>query len=500
MCLDKIIKVRSISCRGQSVMAAPCGVCPQCRKKEQLDWSFRLKTELHQLDEKEWYCVFFTMTYNDENLPHFPKILLNDRGMEFYKDKELPMCFSKDDVRDFHKRLRDWLEDKGAKDEKRYRYMTCAEYGESTKRCHYHTLMCVPRFIDSDELFEKVKELWTVRGFIFPRYKNGGVDEHGYEHKPFVVESIDKACGYCAKYISKDIAFEESIDRTLFRKKVVKSDTSPYKVKRIYYKAINKTVEVIVKKNEDDENHEEIIRLSDYTCFHMQSRQLGKLFVDCLNENKLKYLREGYYFNGDEFCHQFPKYMREKCLYDITYVKHCDKRYVNRIPNDFFRQHYRELFDDKVINTKRTIDDFEMNYYSQISKFVKPEVKAEFDFIRNMLYSQNTRYELASDIVAYYGVNPRCIEPYYTNADFWLIRHDVYRYVYDNRLCTNEIPIDYEMINYQSQKAVYYEMVTKYYLMLNWIKSLINDLPKKLQLEHMRDIAYIRDAFKTNEV
>ena len=192
--------------------------------------------------------------------------------------------------------------------------------------------------------------------------------------------------------------------------------------------------------------------------------------------------------------------MREKCLYDITYVKHCDKRYVNRIPNDFFRQHYRELFDDKVINTKRTIDDFEMNYYSQISKFVKPEVKAEFDFIRNMLYSQNTRYELASDIVAYYGVNPRCIEPYYTNADFWLIRHDVYRYVYDNRLRTNEIPIDYEMINYQSQKAVYYEMVTKYYLMLNWIKSLINDLPKNLQLEHMRDIAYIRDAFKSNEV
>lgn len=500
MCLDKIIRVRGVSCRSQRVIAAPCGVCPQCRKKEQLDWSFRLKTELHQLDEKEWYCVFFTMTYNDEHLPHFPKVLLNERGLEYYKDKQLPMCFSKEDVRDFHKRLRDWLESKGAKDDKRYKYMTCAEYGESTKRCHYHTLMCVPRFINPQELFDKVNELWTCRGFIFPKNINGGVDGHGYEHKPFVVESIDKACAYCAKYISKDIAFEESIDRSMFRKKIVKSDTSEYKVKRIYYKNIGRTLEIVVKKDNDDCYEEEIIRLSDYTCFHMQSRQLGKLFVDTLGKEKLEYLTNGYYFDGDEFCHQFPKYMREKCLYDITYLKHNDDRYINRVPNDFFKAHYKELFQDKVIKTKRTIDDFEQNYYNIISKFITSEQKSEFDFIRNMLYSQNTRFELAADIVAYYGVNPRCIEPYYTNVDFWMMRHYTYRYVKDNVVCVNEPNVDYEMINYQPQKAVYYEMITKYYLMLNWIKSLINDLPKKLQKEHLRDIAYIRDAFKSCEV
>ena len=116
------------------------------------------------------------------------------------------MCFSKEDIRRFHTDLRYWLErEKGAKGVHRYKWMTCAEYGEHTKRCHYHTLLCVPKFVEARELFEKVNELWTEKGFIFPKNFEGGVDSHGYSHKPFVVDSVEKASGYCSKYISKDI-------------------------------------------------------------------------------------------------------------------------------------------------------------------------------------------------------------------------------------------------------------------------------------------------------
>ena len=169
MCNYKLIDIKSVSCRGIKFSAIPCGVCPTCRKREQLEWGFRLKTELLSLPQNEWYCVFFTQTYNEMYLPHFPRALLNEFGREKYKDCLTPMCFSKDDVREFHTNLRYWLErEKGCKGDFRYKWMTCAEYGEYTHRCHYHTLLCIPKFVDARELFDKVNELWTKKGFIFP--------------------------------------------------------------------------------------------------------------------------------------------------------------------------------------------------------------------------------------------------------------------------------------------------------------------------------------------
>ena len=170
MCNYKMIDVKSVSCRGIKIAAVPCGVCPTCRKREQLEWAFRLKTELLSLPQDEWYCVFFTQTYNEIHLPHFPRALLNEDGEKKYKNCLTPMCFSKDDIREFHTNLRYWLErEKGCKGEFRYKWMTCAEYGEHTQRCHYHTLLCIPKFVDARELFDKVNDLWTKKGFIFPK-------------------------------------------------------------------------------------------------------------------------------------------------------------------------------------------------------------------------------------------------------------------------------------------------------------------------------------------
>ena len=480
MCNCKIVGVKSVSCRGVKVAAIPCGVCSTCRKREQLDWSFRIKTELLSLPENEWYCVFFTMTYNDWNLPHFPRLLLNSTGEEKYKNTDLPMCFSKDDVREFQTYLRYWLERVcGCKDDKRYKWITCAEYGENTKRCHYHTLLCVPVFVDKEKLFEKVCELWTPKGFIFPKNINGGVDKYGYVHKPFVVENIYKAAAYVSKYISKDIAFEESIDRSCFKK------------------------QVILNRGEKDEKK---VRLSNYCCFHLQSRSLGNSFCKKLNdEQKKEYLIKGFFFAGDEFCHSMPKYFKEKFLFDNYYLKTKDgKRVVRKIPTPFFQQHYKELFENKVQNMVRKYDDFQTNYRYQVEKFASKEEYKTFCDVESRI-TQLSNYEICEKFIAYAGVDYGVVTSLLTPCEMWYRRYTYLSYVVNGdeyviegleKDCSVLFSEDYPELD--NIKNVF-EDINRYYFMILLFKSRIDEIPDKLQMENERNIAYIQDCFKSCE-
>ena len=351
MCNRKLVNVKSVSCRGVSVISAPCGNCPTCRKREQLEWSFRLKSELLSLPREDWYCVFFTMTYNDSHLPHFPNFLKK------HKNVASSMCFSKDDIREFHTNLRYWLErEKDCKGEKKYKWMTCSEYGENTHRCHYHTLLCIPRSVDSVELFQKVNDLWTEKGFIFPKKINGGKDKYGYEHKPFVVESIEKAASYCSKYISKDIAFEESINRDDYYKSKIIQET------------------YIDKRNGKTKTREKKVYLSDFTCFHLQSRSLGATFVDSLDElKKMDFLQKGYSFIGDKFVHHVPRYMLRKILFENYYIKigydkaplDKPKRVVCQRPTHFFCN-----FESRKL-AKNPINALKNSFFTLICKFLQ---------------------------------------------------------------------------------------------------------------------------------
>lgn len=479
MCNCKVIGIKSVSSRGIRVAAVPCGVCPTCRKREQLEWSFRLKTELLSLPKDEWYCVFFTMTYNDYNLPHFPRSLLNDDGLEKYKESDLPMCFSKKDVREFQTNLRYWLEREcGAKNEKRYKWMTCAEYGEHTKRCHYHTLLCVPSFVDKTALFEKVKELWTPNGFIFPRNINGGLDHYGYNHKPFVVDNIYKAAAYVSKYISKDIAFEESIDRTLFKKQLIIHKGTKYEHK---------------------------IRLSDYTCFHLQSRSIGASFCENLtSEQKKEYLEKGFFFNGDEFCHHMPKYFREKFLFENYYLKVGEKRLVRKYPTEFFRQNYKDLFDSRVVRMREKLVDFQLNYRPLIQNFLSESECSAFADLEKRINTLS-EFEIAEKIVAYAGVNPQYVSRFYSPAEMWFRRYLYRSYIEGGREvvfeflekdCQELFGEDIEFVN--TREVI--EDVNKYYFSMAIIRSRIDEEPDKIKLNYERDLAYVQDAFKSCEV
>lgn len=89
----------------------PCGQCCLCREQYAKQWAVRASVENLMHDKS----VFLTLTYNDECLP---------------KDGSV----HKRDLQLFMKRLRKLC---GVK----IRYFSCGEYGEVSKRPHYH-LIC----------------------------------------------------------------------------------------------------------------------------------------------------------------------------------------------------------------------------------------------------------------------------------------------------------------------------------------------------------------------
>lgn len=95
---------------------APCGKCPNCKRKRINQWVFRLLQE----EEVHASSFFVTLTYNTKNVP------LTPRGF---------MTLDKKNVQDFLKRLRKKQPDTPIK------YYYAGEYGSDNNRPHYHMII-----------------------------------------------------------------------------------------------------------------------------------------------------------------------------------------------------------------------------------------------------------------------------------------------------------------------------------------------------------------------
>lgn len=95
-------------------LLVPCGKCITCRIAKRREWSIRMFHELHYHEDS----VFITLTYDDEHLPPNGSLV-------------------KKDLQKFFKRLRRDLDDSKIK----IKYFACGEYGEKTKRPHYHAII-----------------------------------------------------------------------------------------------------------------------------------------------------------------------------------------------------------------------------------------------------------------------------------------------------------------------------------------------------------------------
>lgn len=158
-------------------ITVPCGHCNTCRNRKANEWIQRLDVEMQC-----WkYCVFFTLTYDDEHIPEFvltrKKMLydfdndfcvdlqdsnLDGRSLAYIQRRKTLNHLFKPDVQKFIKRIRYYNSTFNHSYEKNIlRYFVVGEYGPTTLRAHYHGLF----FFSSDETAKNFPKMlsksWT---------------------------------------------------------------------------------------------------------------------------------------------------------------------------------------------------------------------------------------------------------------------------------------------------------------------------------------------------
>lgn len=228
MCLQPRQIVNRTKClrpTDASVISVPCGECEECRYIRRTEYAFRIYAEMQKNVARGWKNYFFTLTYNDDNLP---KVSFCFKG---YHYNDCPV-FRRSDIIRFFKNIREYvLRTYGIK---AISWICCPEYGSHTQRPHYHCYLSLPLDPDvvhmllvrfwrnskgrvTDDNGEDIEHFWNFRrlgknndlGFVYPKDPNGGVDSKGYYHKPLLISSdgIQASSHYVAKYCTKDLCF-----------------------------------------------------------------------------------------------------------------------------------------------------------------------------------------------------------------------------------------------------------------------------------------------------
>lgn len=145
----------------------PCGQCIGCRMRRASDWEIRI---MHEASLHERSC-FVTLTYSDAHLPA--------DGSLRYRDFQL-----------FMKRLR-----------RRFgpdvRFYMCGEYGETTRRPHYHACLFGVWFEDQVPIGK------SKSGFVF--HDSAVLRDLWRMGHVSVQELVRETAGYCARYIMKKV-------------------------------------------------------------------------------------------------------------------------------------------------------------------------------------------------------------------------------------------------------------------------------------------------------
>lgn len=147
-------------------VVVPCGRCKGCRYQRSREWAIRCVHEAQQHDDN----AFITLTYNDANLPYGGTLI-------------------KKDFQDFMKRLRRPLAPRSLQ------YFHCGEYGERTRRPHYHALLFGHDFHDK-AFYKKSVDGSTI--FTSPELSR--LWDKGFSTTGAVTF---ESAAYCARYVMK---------------------------------------------------------------------------------------------------------------------------------------------------------------------------------------------------------------------------------------------------------------------------------------------------------
>lgn len=149
----------------ESCMQVPCGRCLGCASDKSRIWSIRM---YHELSMHAQSC-FITLTYADDN----------------QRELSLP------DLQNFIKRLRH---------KTKLRYFACGEYGDQTRRPHYHMVCFGADFLGmsykiNDQLYSNkiLEDIWGHGSVVVA---------------PVSFGAICYVAGYVTKKIGKDDGFQ----------------------------------------------------------------------------------------------------------------------------------------------------------------------------------------------------------------------------------------------------------------------------------------------------
>lgn len=146
-----------------------CGRCEGCRAAQKRDWAIRMTHE-SQMHERN---SFVTLTYDDEHCLE---------------------QIQKTDIQLFVKRLRDKLDNK-------IRYFVTGEYGEHTRRPHYHAIIFGEDFRGGRYTYRVNDKLWGNKA-LEEIWKNGQIRIGDFTHS-----SALYTAGYTAKKIGDKDTF-----------------------------------------------------------------------------------------------------------------------------------------------------------------------------------------------------------------------------------------------------------------------------------------------------
>lgn len=256
----------------------PCGKCDECRLVKKTEWTNRLLIEMDYYQKKHGYKVgFATLTYNEEHLPHIPRKFLKD-------ENELIPCFNYEHVKKLNSTLRKYLWSKHNL-ENGYRYFITCEYGEKKHRPHMHGIFLFSPKFTHLEFYKFIEDAWTGTTQYIQNNTKRGTERTNYgiinSYEDFVPKDTHAVGAYVAKYVCKDIEYEE------FTEPRIKDN--------------------LTKKERNELRH--------YAPFHKQSLGLSRCILENSEKELLEQVKNGVDVIGSAKKKELPNYIKEKLFY-----------------------------------------------------------------------------------------------------------------------------------------------------------------------------------------
>lgn len=160
----------------------PCGQCVGCRLDYSRQWANRCMLEAKDHENNS----FITLTYNDANIPL--KEIVDTKTGEVKPISSLNPEHTKNFIKKLRRHYKYHYNHEGI------RYYLCGEYGDKTKRAHYHVLLY------NCEIKDKVFHKRTEAGILWTSETLAKIWGKGHI---IVADMTWETCAYTARYMMK---------------------------------------------------------------------------------------------------------------------------------------------------------------------------------------------------------------------------------------------------------------------------------------------------------